>query len=187
MLRLLATDLDGTLLRTDGTVSERTRRAIDDARRLAGVPVDVVHIVGGGALNSLLCQLTADACELPVVAGPVEAAAYGNVLVQERAAGVVSGAPTDLRALLSAAETVTVALALPTQPFGLTAGEIEIVDVGDAKSEMNAADAGLALVQPPTFATTTYVAVELWRLSVHARFVVVQTVVVVAPIVRLSW
>ncbi|NGO71384.1 rhamnulokinase [Streptomyces boncukensis] len=64
------------------------RRAIGEARRLAGREVDVVHMVGGGVRNALLCQLTADACGLPVVAGPAEAAALGNVLVQARAAGL---------------------------------------------------------------------------------------------------
>jgi rhamnulokinase len=61
------------------------RRAIREAQSLADRPVDVVHIVGGGARNELLCRLTADACGLPVVAGPAEAAALGNVLVQARA------------------------------------------------------------------------------------------------------
>jgi rhamnulokinase len=46
-----------------------------------------VHIVGGGSQNALLCQLTADAAQLPVVAGPVEATAIGNVVVQARAHG----------------------------------------------------------------------------------------------------
>ncbi|MFD7392007.1 rhamnulokinase family protein [Streptomyces sp. NPDC059852] len=67
------------------------RRAVLDAQRLTGHPVDVVHVVGGGARNALLCRLTADACGLPVVAGPAEAAALGNVLVQARAHGLVGG------------------------------------------------------------------------------------------------
>jgi rhamnulokinase len=50
--------------------------------------------------NSLLCQLTADACGVPVVAGPVEAAATGNALVQARALGAVSGSLRDLRGLV---------------------------------------------------------------------------------------
>jgi rhamnulokinase len=83
------------------------RRTVRAAAELAGVDVAVVHLVGGGAQNVLLCQLTADACELPVVAGPVEAAAYGNVLVQARAAGVVAGDLAGLRGLLAGAETVT--------------------------------------------------------------------------------
>ncbi|WP_329060560.1 rhamnulokinase [Streptomyces sp. NBC_01429] len=78
------------------------RRAIEDAQRLSGRAVDTVHVVGGGAHNELLCQLTADACGLPVVAGPAEAAALGNVLVQARAAGAVRGDLSDLRALLRA-------------------------------------------------------------------------------------
>ncbi|GAB2824809.1 rhamnulokinase [Streptomyces daliensis] len=76
------------------------RRALEDARELAGRDVDTVHIVGGGARNALLCQLTADACGLPVVAGPAEAAALGNVLVQARARGVLHGDMPDLRRLL---------------------------------------------------------------------------------------
>jgi rhamnulokinase len=76
------------------------RRTVREAAALAGREVDVVHVVGGGARNALLCQLTADACGVPVIAGPVEAAALGNVLVQARALGAVSGGLADLRALL---------------------------------------------------------------------------------------
>ncbi|MFF4896532.1 rhamnulokinase family protein [Streptomyces sp. NPDC001068] len=76
------------------------RRAVADAQRLAGHPVDTVYVVGGGARNALLCQLTADACGLPVVAGPAEAAALGNVLVQARAHGRV-GDLADMRRLLA--------------------------------------------------------------------------------------
>jgi rhamnulokinase len=77
------------------------RGAVREAQRLSGQDVDVVHLVGGGSRNELLCQLTADACGLPVVAGPVEAAALGNVLVQARAAGVVPGGLSELRALVA--------------------------------------------------------------------------------------
>jgi sugar (pentulose or hexulose) kinase len=63
------------------------RRQVRTACRLAGREVSVVHVVGGGARNDLLCRLTADACGLPVLAGPTEAAALGNVLVQARTLG----------------------------------------------------------------------------------------------------
>ena len=65
------------------------RRSVRDAAHLSGHQVELVHMVGGGAANQLLCQLTADACELPVIAGPVEAASWGNVLVQARGRGLV--------------------------------------------------------------------------------------------------
>jgi rhamnulokinase len=76
------------------------RRALADVQELTGHDVDTVHIVGGGARNALLAQLTADACGLPVVAGPVEAAALGNVLVQGRARGAVPGDLGGMRKLL---------------------------------------------------------------------------------------
>lgn len=76
------------------------RRCVGMASALAGVSPDLVHVVGGGSENALLCQLTADACGLPVVAGPKEAAALGNVLVQARALGVGLETLADMRALL---------------------------------------------------------------------------------------
>jgi rhamnulokinase len=65
------------------------RRAIRGISHVTGVRVDAVHIVGGGAMNDILCQLTADACGVPVHAGPVEAAAIGNALMQLHGLGVV--------------------------------------------------------------------------------------------------
>ena len=76
------------------------RRALLDARSLSGRHADVVHIVGGGSRNDLLCQLTADATGLPVVAGPAEATALGNVLVQARALGAAPATLPGLRAIL---------------------------------------------------------------------------------------
>jgi rhamnulokinase len=70
--------------------------AVAQAEQLSGQPVEVVHIVGGGSQNTLLCQLTADAVRRPLIAGPVEATALGNLLVQARTHGVLSG---DLAAL----------------------------------------------------------------------------------------
>jgi rhamnulokinase len=81
-------------------------RAVADAARLSGRQVEVVHLVGGGARNRLLCQLTADACGLPVLAGPVEATALGNVLVQARAAGRLGGDLEALRALVRQTQEV---------------------------------------------------------------------------------
>jgi rhamnulokinase len=63
------------------------RRALRQVAELSGRSIEVVHVVGGGSRNELLCRLTASACGLPVLAGPVEAAALGNVLVQARALG----------------------------------------------------------------------------------------------------
>jgi rhamnulokinase len=75
--------------------------AVHAAASVSGVPVDTIHIVGGGARNALLCQATADRSGLPVLAGPVEATAIGNVLVQARAAGLLTGDLETLRALVA--------------------------------------------------------------------------------------
>jgi len=77
-------------------------RTITAAERLAGRRVEVVHVVGGGSQNTLLCQLTANATGRPVVAGPVEATALGNVLVQARAASAVSGGLQQVREIVAA-------------------------------------------------------------------------------------
>jgi rhamnulokinase len=76
-------------------------RTITAAERLAGRAVEVVHVVGGGSQNTLLCQLTANATGRPVIAGPVEATALGNVLVQARAAGAATGGLPQLREIIA--------------------------------------------------------------------------------------
>ena len=78
------------------------RRVVRRAAALSGVDVEVVHVVGGGARNELLCALTASACGVPVLAGPVEAAALGNVLVQARALGADLPDLAAMRALVRA-------------------------------------------------------------------------------------
>ncbi len=77
-----------------------------EAERLSGQQVKVIHLVGGGAQNELLCQLTAAATGVPVLAGPTEAAAIGNLLVQARAHDLVSGSLTELRAIAGRAESI---------------------------------------------------------------------------------
>jgi rhamnulokinase len=57
---------------------------------LTGETVEVIHIVGGGSQNKVLSQFAADVCQRPVVTGPVEATALGNVLTQVRASGELS-------------------------------------------------------------------------------------------------
>ena len=85
------------------SLADAYARTVRQAVDLSGAAVDVVHIVGGGSQNALLCQLTADATGLPVVAGPVEATALGNVMVQVRAAGLLGEAAslTDIRAAVA--------------------------------------------------------------------------------------
>lgn len=76
---------------------------VADAERLSGQRVDVVHLVGGGAANALLCRLTANAAGRRVVAGPIEATAIGNLLVQARTHGALSGDLWSLRRVLRSA------------------------------------------------------------------------------------
>ena len=59
-------------------------------------------MVGGGVRNHLLCQLTADALDLPVVAGPAEATTIGSLLVQARAHGSLQGGLAEMRAVVRA-------------------------------------------------------------------------------------
>ena len=56
---------------------------------LTQTPIEVIHLVGGGSQNSLLNQLTADACGKPVITGPIEATVLGNLLVQARSSGEI--------------------------------------------------------------------------------------------------
>jgi rhamnulokinase len=67
----------------------RYRWVLDRLEELLGRQLGVIHIVGGGCQNALLCQLAADACNRPVLAGPVEATAIGNVLVQALGLGLL--------------------------------------------------------------------------------------------------
>jgi rhamnulokinase len=58
-------------------------------QELTGSTIETIHIVGGGTQNELLCQMAADACNRRVLAGPIEATAIGNVMMQAVASGDV--------------------------------------------------------------------------------------------------
>ena len=83
------------------------RRAVRQAAELSGREVKVVHMVGGGINNRLLCQLAADATELPVLTGPAEGTALGNMVVAARGAGLIEGDLGDLRRLIRSSSRIT--------------------------------------------------------------------------------
>ena len=105
------------------------RRALRQAVELSGQDVEVVHVVGGGSRNTLLCRLTADAVGLPVIAGPAEGTAIGNLLVQARAVGSVDGDLAALRRVVAAsAMTVTYQPEGPQAPWEGAARRISPAD-----------------------------------------------------------
>ena len=75
------------------------RQVIAQLGEVLGHPIEKIHVIGGGSRNGLLCQLTADATGLPVLAGPAEATAVGNILVQAMATGLVAS-PAEIRAII---------------------------------------------------------------------------------------
>lgn len=83
------------------SLAQAFAEAIATTARMTGEPVSQINLVGGGSRNWLLCQRLADRSGLPVYAGPVEATALGNLLVQARTAGVLHGTIEDLRAVIT--------------------------------------------------------------------------------------
>ena len=83
----------------------RYRWVLERLEELVGQSLRTIHIVGGGCLNTLLCQFTADACNRQVLAGPVEATALGNVLVQAIGLGLL-GSLADARGVVRRSFTV---------------------------------------------------------------------------------
>ena len=82
------------------------RFVLGQLRMLSPQPVNKVHIIGGGSLNRLLCQFAANAMGLPVVAGPVEATAMGNLMVQALGLGFVDSV-AELRRIVRSSCEVT--------------------------------------------------------------------------------
>ncbi len=76
------------------------RWAVERLEGILGTRLKTIHVVGGGSKNALLCQFTADACGRPVHAGPSEATAIGNILMQALGRGQL-GSVADLRAVVA--------------------------------------------------------------------------------------
>lgn len=82
------------------SLAKHYAEAIAELQDLTGLQFAEIHVTGGGSQNELLCELTAKYCNLAVVAGPIEATAIGNLLVQARAAGLTGPSLEDLRAII---------------------------------------------------------------------------------------
>jgi rhamnulokinase len=91
------------------------RRVLDDLETLTARPAHTIRIVGGGSQNHLLAQFTADACRRPVVTGPVEATALGNIMLQAIATGHLSDIPAGREAI---------AASVPQRHFEPSTGDI---------------------------------------------------------------
>jgi rhamnulokinase len=95
-------ETDGQIVRCAlESLALKYRHVLEGIESLTGERVEVIHVVGGGSKNDLLNQFTANACGRPVVAGPTEATALGNVLVQARAAGDI-GTLSEIRDIVRA-------------------------------------------------------------------------------------
>jgi rhamnulokinase len=81
------------------------REVLGSLEELTGERIDVIHIVGGGSQSDLLNQFTADACQRPVVSGPVEATAMGNLLTQVKADGELASL-SEMREVVRASSVV---------------------------------------------------------------------------------
>lgn len=68
----------------------RYKQTLQNLQKLATFPIETLHIIGGGSRNRMLNSFTANAIGLPVIAGPSEATALGNILLQAKAAGIVN-------------------------------------------------------------------------------------------------
>lgn len=69
------------------SIAESYRQCLEELQHVTGEPIERLYMVGGGTKNRLLCELTAQATGIPVTAGPAEATALGNVLIQARTLG----------------------------------------------------------------------------------------------------
>ncbi|MCI8993484.1 MAG: rhamnulokinase [Eubacterium sp.] len=72
------------------SLSFKYRKAIEELEQLTQRPIPCINMIGGGVSSALMCQITANICKRPVVAGPADAAVYGNLLMQLTADGQIA-------------------------------------------------------------------------------------------------
>jgi rhamnulokinase len=115
----------GALVRTClESLALKYRWTLERLQTILQTSIKTIHVVGGGAKNTLLCQLTANACNRPVFAGPIEATAVGNILMQ--AVGRCElGSIQDLRAVVARSFPVTVYEPHQTAAWTEAAGRFE--------------------------------------------------------------
>lgn len=89
------------------SLAMRYKEVLGWLRELSPKKIEVLHVIGGGSLNSYLMQLTADVLQMPVIAGPTESTALGNILVQLRADGKVSDLREMREVAINSTETKT--------------------------------------------------------------------------------
>ncbi len=73
------------------SIAMKYRFSMNSIKQATGKHFPVIHIIGGGTKDRLLCQMTADSCDIPVLAGPIEATGIGNIAVQMIALGALNG------------------------------------------------------------------------------------------------
>lgn len=89
------------------SLARKYAKTLDVFRGLSEYPIERLHVIGGGSRNAFLNQLTADACGIPVIAGPAEATALGNIMIQAIASGSVKNLAEMRKIIADNIETVT--------------------------------------------------------------------------------
>lgn len=98
----------GSIVRCiDESLAMKYRMSLDEIQACTGKKYHAIHLVGGGAQSALLCQMTANACQIPVIAGPVEATVYGNLAIQLMASGEL-GNLGEIRSLIRNSEEMKI-------------------------------------------------------------------------------
>ena len=90
----------------DQSLALAYKKALEEIKECTGKQYSSIHLIGGGAQSALLCQMTANACGLPVIAGPVEATVYGNSIAQYMALGELDSLSQAREVLSNTLETV---------------------------------------------------------------------------------